>query len=271
MWEAINKIKTAASGQRAFNFVREISNFHRIQASTGYRAAAKWVAGKMEAAGFEVKVHSYPANPRQWYFQSKMFQEWDCRAGQLSLITPEERLLADYSVNPLSICPKSYGMEFRDKAVDIVLMDKGPDPKAYEGLKAEGALLFIRGHVSQYADWAIQQTGAIGFITDYMREIKPVRERYDLVDTLNYISFWWKHVEGEAQVGGFTLSPREGDRLAALCRKMAEEHAQDPSKPAFPQAKGFIDASLYDGAIEVVETYLPGRTDEDILITAHLC
>jgi hypothetical protein len=42
-------------------------------------------------------------------------------------------------------------------------------------------------------------------------------------------------------VGGFILSPHTGDNLAELCRSMAEEHAQDPIKPEFPQAKGFID------------------------------
>jgi hypothetical protein len=48
--------------------------------------------------------------------------------------------------------------------------------------------------VSEYVDWAIQQTGAIGFITDFMREMQPVRKRYDLGDALNYTSFWWKHI-----------------------------------------------------------------------------
>jgi len=271
VWEAIQKIKQAVNPQRAFESVLEISQFHRIQASPGYRAAATWVANRLQEDGFEVKVHSYPANPRQWYFQSKMFQEWDCQGGKLSLVTPEKKLLADYSLNPLSICPKSYGMDFREHPVNIVLMDKGPDPEAYPGLKAEGALLFIRGLVSEYMEWAIQKTGAIGFITDFMRELKPIRSRYDLPDALNYVSFWWKHIEGEPKVGGFTLSPHTGDNLAELCRKMAEEHAQDPTKPEFPQAKGFIDARLYDGAIEVVEAFLPGKTNEEILITAHLC
>jgi hypothetical protein len=32
-----------------------------------------------------------------------------------------------------------------------------------------------------------------------------------------------------------------------------------------------LTAFLYDGAIEVVEAFLPGKTDEEILITAHLC
>lgn len=270
MWGPIQKIKQAVNPQRAFDYVREISRYHRIQASPGYRAAAEWVANRLQQDGFEVKIHSYPANPHQKYFNSVMFQEWDCQAGQLNLVTPQEKLLADYSLDPLGICPKSYGMDFRHNTVNIVLMDKGSDPEAYQGLKAEGSLLFIRDHVSEYVDWAIQQTGAIGFITDFMRELKPVRNRYDLGNALNCVSFSWKHIEGEPQVGGFTLSPNAGDHLAELCRKMAEEYALDPTKPEFPQARGFIDARLYDGAIEVVETFLPGKTDEQILITAHL-
>ena len=66
----------------------------------------------------------------------------------------------------------------------------------------------VTQHNKEYVDWAIQQTGAIGFITDFMREMQPVRKLYDLGDALNYVSFWWKHIEGEPQVGGFTLSLR---------------------------------------------------------------
>ena len=123
MWGAIQKIKHAVNPQRAFDYVREISRYHRIQASPGYRAAAEWVANRLQQDGFEVKIHSYPANPYQSYFNSKMFQEWDCKGGQLSLVTPEEKLLADYSLDPLGICPKSYGMDFRQNPVNIVLLD----------------------------------------------------------------------------------------------------------------------------------------------------
>ncbi len=268
---AINKIIKAVSGERAFTAVKEISNFHRIQASTGYRAAAQHVHDRLKAAGLETRILSFDARADKWYLSSKMFQEWDCKGGKLNLVAPEERVLADYSVNMLSICPKSYPADFRDTPVDVVLLEHGADREAYKDLDARGKILFIRGHVSEYMDWAIQDTGAIGLITDFMREIPGIRSRYDLIDTLNYISFWWKHTPEEPKVFGFTLSPREGDKLVALCRKMTAEHAKDPSKPAYPQVTGYVDSSLYDGKIEVVETYLPGQIDEELLVTAHLC
>lgn len=271
MKETINQIKKAINGERALQDVREIANFHRIQASTGYRRAAEWVAARLKAEGLPVQIHSYPANKTQWYFQYKMFQEWDVKGGWLKLVSPHEKMLADFSTNNLHICPKSYPCDYRNKPLDIVLMDKGKDPKAYEGWDLKGKLLFVRGPVSDYVDWAITQTGALGFITDYMRELKGTRSRYDLQDTLNYISFWWNHLEGEAQTFGFTLTPRQGDKLAMLCLDMRAAHEADPQKPAYPQATCLIDSSLYDGSIEIVEAYLPGTTDESIIVTAHLC
>ncbi|HPH94386.1 MAG TPA: DUF4910 domain-containing protein [Anaerolineaceae bacterium] len=270
MLPAIQKIKNAISGERAFYLVREISNFHRIQASTGYRAAAKWVCARLQAEGLDARIRSFPANGDTWFFTSKMFQEWDCQAAGLNLVSPA-RCLADFNTNNLSVIQKSYPCDYRDQPLEIVLLDKGSDPGQYEGLDLKGKLVFVREHVSAYLDWAVKERGALGFITDYMRPIPDVRSRYDLLDTLNYISFWWKHTPDEPKTFGFVLTPREGDRLAQLCRDTAQAHEKDPAKDPYPRATCYIQSRLYDGEIEVVETVLPGETDEEVLIVAHLC
>lgn len=266
----LTKIKNTVSGDRAFYLVREISNFHRIQASTGYRAAAKYVTSKLQADGFDVHIKSYPADGKTWFFTSKMFKEWDCKAGSLNLVNPE-KCLADFNRNNLSVIQKSYPCDYRDQPLEIVLMDKGNDAKNYKAVDLKGKLLFVRDPFIDYMDWAIKERGAVGFISDFMREIPGVRARYDLHDILNYTSFWWKHSTDEPQAFGFVLTPRDGDELAKLCREMKQEHEKDPAKDEYPKATCYIDAKLYEGEIEVVETLLPGDTDEEVLIVAHLC
>jgi len=268
--ENLVKIGKAVSGERIFNTVREISNFHRIQASTGYRAAAQHVQKRLQEMGLNVLIRSYPADGKTWFYTSKMFREWDCREAVLDLVEPQKRLVS-FSANNMSVIQRSYPYDFRAQPLDIVLLDKGSDPDQYADLDLKGKLIFVRQHFQGFMDWAVKEKGALGFITDYIAEMEGVRTRADLYDVQTYTSFWWKCIDDEPHAFGFVLSPRMGDWLAKECLKKRAEHAQDPSKDAFLKARGFVDASIYDGHIEVVETWLPGETDEEVLIVSHLC
>lgn len=55
-------IDKACKGSEALGFAKEISAFHRIQASRGYRAAALRTARLLRENGLEVCIHSYPAD-----------------------------------------------------------------------------------------------------------------------------------------------------------------------------------------------------------------
>ena len=270
MKEIVEKIKNTVSGERTFFTVREISNFHRIQASTGFRAAAQHVHKRLEQDGIQTKICSYPADGKTWYLTQKIFKEWDCKDARLDLVLPARRL-ADFKTNNTSIIQKSYPCDYRNQPLDIVLLDKGADASQYEDLELKGKLIFIREHFDGYMDWAVKEKCAAGIISDFVRPMKGVRERGDLYDILNYTSFWWKHTDDEPQVFGFILTPREGDRLAEVCRSVRESHAKDPTSPQYPQATCYVDSAIYEGAIEVVEAFLPGETDEELMIVSHLC
>ena len=271
MREYIDIIRDAVSGERAYSEVLEVTNFHRIQASTGYRAAAEHVAKKLQADGIACQVLQYPSNEKTWYWASKAFKEWDCKGGWCDLVVPQRKRIADFRANNISVVQKSFPCDYSDTPLDVVMLDKGPDESAYEGLDLKGKVVFIRDDFNPYMEWAFSKRGAVGLITDFMREVPSVRARSDLYDIRNYTSFWWKDVKNEPNIFGFVLTPRQGDELAALIRKMQAEHEQDASKPACPQVVCKVEASLYDGYLDVVEATLPGETDEEILVVAHLC
>lgn len=269
MRQIIAPIQHAISGDRIYGRIREINNYHRIQASTGYRAAAEHVVKRLTDDGLDVTLKSYPANPETWYLTWKMFREWDCRAASLNLVAPE-RCLADFQTDNQSIIQRSYPCDYRNQPLDIVLLDKGKNAEAYADLDLTGKLVFVRDHFQAFM-WAIKDKGAVGFVTDYLRPLEGIRTRYDLYDTYNYTSFWWKHDADEPQTFGFVLTPRHGDELAQICREQRAKHEADSSHDRYPKATCYVDSSLYDGAIEVVETMLQGETNEEVLITSHLC
>ena len=271
MKKQIRLISDQIGGDRILNDVRKITTFHRIQASAGYREAAQAVTEQLQKEGLDCRLLSYPFDEERWYLAIKSFLEWDCQGAFLDLVEPEKKRLADFQANNISIIQKSFPCDYSKDSLDIVLLDKGSEEEHYKDLDLQGKLIFIRDDFSPYMDWAFEERGAVGFISDYMREAPGSRVRADLYDARNYSSFWWRDSRAEPNIFGFVLTPRQGDELAKLCKKMEEEHQKDTNKPRYPQAQCKIDSRLYPGNIEVVEVLLEGQSEEEILIVSHLC
>ncbi|NLW70507.1 MAG: DUF4910 domain-containing protein [Eubacteriaceae bacterium] len=254
-------IMEKVSKKRLLQNVNDVARFHRIQASTGFRAAAEFCKEKLKLWGIEAQIQSYPADEEVIFDTYPSFFEWDCKQAWCDLVYPEKRRIADFVGNNISIIQKSIPADYRDKPIDIVMLGKGTRREDYPELPdIKGKIVFVRGMGPQYT-WCFEE-GALGIIHDYIAETPGVRTRYDLFDTMTYSSFWWGR--GSKKGFGFTLSPREGDLLEAACKKAAAE-----GKCA--QVTCFVDSSLYKGSIENVDAFLPGQTEEEVLITAHLC
>lgn len=267
----IEKISKIVSGEGMLESIREISRYHRIQASKGYRAAAIHCRDKLMEYGIKAELLSYPAQNGHWYLTTKAFQEWECKEAYCNLVLPNSMPIADYSKDKLSLIQKSYPCDYRNTPIDIVLLDSGCDESAYEDIDLSGKIIFVRDNFHFYLDWAIEKRGAIGIITDHIAEVDGGRTRYDLLDIRKYNTFWWTRDDNKIRPFGFVLTPREGDKLAEICLKMRAEHELDNTKPPYPQVTCYVDSKFYDGTIENVSGILEGESDEEILITAHLC
>lgn len=247
---------------RLYQTLLEVTTFHRIQGSPTFRAAAQHVCDKLNRQGISAEVLSFPADEDTIFDTYPSFQEWSCKGAYCDIVEPFYRRIADFDRNNTSIIQKSIGCDYRDKPLEIVMLDKGTSPEAYEGVDFEGKLVFVREDMNKIYSWAIEEKGAVGIITDFVLHGEFVRDRYDQLDTLRYTSFWWQ--KGQKKSFGFVLTPREGDKLAAAIKE-AE------AKGETVKINCFIDAELYNGSIEDVTAFIPGETEEEILITAHLC
>ena len=263
-------IQHETSEKRLYNTVKEVSNFHRIQCSPGIRAACEWTCRKLQDQGFEARILSFDANPDTWYLSQKMFKEWDCREAYLNIVNWDNEKIADYGEEPLSLIQRSYPCDYRNEPLDIVLVER-LDDEYLQTLDLKGKLALISAMPRWMSNDIMTKYGAVGLIDDLVMEVEGVRQRNDLYDTLNYTSFWWRHTADEPQPFGFVLTPRVGDRLRKLCADMEAAWQKDNSLPRYPQATCYVDASLYDGHMEVVEAVLPGKSDEEIIMSAHIC
>ena len=251
-------LRPELSGARAFHHVERVSNYHRIQASPGFREAACYSAAALTDAGLLANVVSYPANTKTQFWSQKLWQEWVCHKATLKMVDGEQGLiLADFADCPISLIQRSHSTPPGGLTLQVVVLDRGDDEELYTDIDLAGKIVLTDGDIIKVRKWAVLKRGALGIISDRLTELHPIRHRFDLPDARQYTSFWWA---GEEQgCFGFVLSPKLGDIVRKKAAKgMVSVHAE-------------VVADFYDGAIENVEALIPGDSDEEILVVAHLC
>jgi aminopeptidase-like protein len=257
--ECINK---EFSGDRAKQFVSKIMNYHRIQATPGFREAAKYCKKVLSEFGLSSEVLTYPADWKSKYWSLDSFEEWDVSEASLYITEPEKyrKKLADYNDIKLSLIQRSAPAEIE---AEVVVLEDGEDLSEYENVNVKGKLVLTKGDFKIVYNLAVEKFGAIGIIFDGIKEVKPIRHRMDIPDAVQYSSFWW--TKKDKKCFGFVLSPKEGEKL----RKLIKERIKNNESPIKLKAK--VDSKFYEGNIEVVSAIIPGETDEEIIIISHLC
>ena len=258
LYQLIEQIWQACSGEAAWQTVASLSRYHRIQASPGHRQAAHLIQQQLDQAGLSAEILSFPANEQTIFWAYPSFKEWSCTEATLRLVAPPDKAetLADFRACPVSVIQRS--VPFEGEA-DVVLVEDGENDEGYQGLDVAGKVVLTRGDVRRVCELAVRQRGAAGILFDGMRVVDPVRPEGDLADVRQYTSFWWE--PGDTHCFGFVLTPRQGQALRRLLKK--------GNAPVRVWAK--VASSLYDGALEVVSGVIPGEAEAEILVTAHLC
>ncbi|MEI7769657.1 MAG: DUF4910 domain-containing protein [Chloroflexales bacterium] len=262
MFQALlSTIQDEVSGVAAKGLVARISQWHRIQASPMYREAAEWLHATLSGWGVQSDLESYPVGEGLLAWGEPLFQEWSCEEGWLDLLLPGGGALrlADYRALPLSLLPRSASA---DGEYELVVVAGGDRASDYAGLDVAGKLVLTRLSPMSVHRAAIEERGAAGVIFDGMRSIPEICPPGDLPDDTQYSSWWW--YGGEARAFGFALSPRAGADL----RRRAARAAKDGS-PLRLRAR--VRSTFSDGAIESVSARIPGESDEEVLLMAHLC
>ncbi len=251
--EIINK---EMSGNRAKEYIAEIIQHHRIQASPGFRAAAKYVAGLLIEFGVKNEILTYPGDGKSYYWVSLNPQEWDATDATLTLVEPENQILADYNEHKLSLIQRSAPV--KESIFEVILLEDGLNRKEYRNLNLKGKIVMTKGTVDRVYDLAVNDFGAVGIIYDGIWDLPKIRGRFDIPDAMQYTSFWWR--PNDKKCFGFVLSPKEGERIRKLFKQGKKV-----------KVKATVKSRFYNGKIEVVSALIPGKTDKEILLVAHLC
>jgi hypothetical protein len=256
-----NLFRQSYRAELAHRHVVAISQYHRIQASPGFRGAASYVADQLAAAGLEVVIRRYPADGRHSFWSAPGFLEWSCESATLETVdangSPTE-VLCDFAAVPTSLIQRSIPVEGDFEVVEL-RGKGGTDPADYEGCEVAGRLVLTNKPVAQVVQAAVRQRGAVGILFDGMS--LGGRSDLDLPDARQYTSFWWAGAT-EPDCWGFVLSPRQGRQMRA---RLAE------GQPV--QLRAAIHSHFYPGSFEVVDALIRGQADEveEVLLVSHLC
>jgi aminopeptidase YwaD len=255
------KLEKEISGQSALNHVVNIASYHRIQASPGLRAACIYAIDALKSYGVDAKLISYPANGLDYAWSSLMFQEWSCEDAWLKLLEPAEEAmyLARFNDEKIHVIQRSVATPPEGVIANVIVpSNKGEEPGDYEGLSVVGKMVLTNGDVQRVYNVAVNSMGAAGIICDAMFVRPPNLLEGELDDALKYTSFWWGELDEPGL--GFVVTPRTGK----LIRKMIREGKD-------VKIQGFIDSEIYDGYLDNVIATIPGATDEEVLVVAHIC
>lgn len=240
MYRHIRKaLAEAIDGERARGYVQQIWELDRHNTFAHFARSAAYVVETMKRSGLKAEVEAFPADGRARFGDFLAPKAWDVEAATLDLIEPEERRLADFSAEPLSLVMGSSATPAGGVTTDLVRLQRGGAATA----EVKGKIVFAPPSVE-----AALQRGALGIVTSHTNENLPT--------SLPYVNTFF--AEPRIPHVHFVLSHQAGRHVADLLKAgPARVHAD-------------VRARLYDGVLPAAVGLIPGTTDEEVLVIGHL-
>jgi aminopeptidase YwaD len=264
----INELRSAiaavADGDRVVSYIEEIIQYNRALGSKEYRAAAQYMLRMLERSGLETTVVEAPLDNEPVPYNWPSPFAWELDDAVFKITAPEEKTLVTYQQNtPMCVHSWSAATPPEGVTADLVYVGDGTRDEDYAGKDVRGKIVFA----DKGANWlvytlAIEKYGALGYVSDDILEIPPLKTRERFPDMVLWYTFYERGADGGPLTGwGFSISPRHGDYLRELLKR----------GPVQVHAK--VESRTFKGVMENPLGTIPGSTypEEEVLLVAHLC
>lgn len=251
----IQALRQEVSGERAFNYMVQISHYDRIQACEGWHDAAEMIKTELERIGYaDVEIEGWPSNGSRYYYTYRTPIGWRAKNAELWMVSPENERLCSYEEIPLTLVKHSNSADVEAELIDV---GTGVGKKDYEGKDVKGKIVLATAYTGTVMREAVLKRGALGVVTWYPPETRP-----GYPNMIRYTAIWPTWEEKDKIGFGFNVSKLQGWNL---------KKALDDGKKIVLKAK--VDAEYYDGKVEVLSAALPGSVEpeKEVLIIGHLC
>lgn len=255
--DLVKQLRDTISGQTALGYVQTISQFHRLPGFPGQVEAAREQQRLLRQAGLKSWMEIHPCDGQTKFWSEVAPSGWQVTKAELwaSGDNGVKVKLCDFSEHPLSLMAHSDATPERTEPYEVVVIENPENPQAYEGLSLKDKVVLVGNcQMDRVVSLAVDVYGAAGVLTDRMREYPGARTKVDLADSHNWNGFDWAGHPGKCF--GFSLTHRQAEWLR-----------QQKNPLVYP----LVEASHMDSEFANVLAYIPGRTDEEVLIVAHNC
>lgn len=240
---------------------KKLTDIEFKQTFREYRNAANYVYKILQEKGIDADFITFPADGKTTYQDFRTPLAWEASYGRVTVLKSEvpfdDPVVADYERHPFHLIKGSNGTPKGGVRARLLT-----EEQILNGEDATGAMvLFPTGkRVGSACISPILDRGAIGFISNYIGRGRE-EETPDCIAWCNAAtddhSHW--HVQSEdREFIGFSVSPRTGKALhQALGAGEVEVLVES-------------DARRYEGEIDAVCGYIPGKSEKEIWLIAHL-
>lgn len=259
--EEIRLLRNEISGDRAFEHIRVLTQWHRDSGMEGYFKAMDYVVEAAKTNGLQdVSIIKQP-------FDSN----YTAKSAELWMVEPVELKLADIGDHAVYLSDNSRDA---DVQAELVWVGNASD-EILKNMDVKGKIVLANANPGFVVANAVYKYGAIGVIAYTTSESKSL---FDFPDQIA-----WTRIpdppQGQKGTFAFSLSPRKGDTLRRVLEDKNEQDYFGTGKRAkggrvVVKAKVDVDIGAENRrtGTGMVEGWIRGTKykDQQIVITAHL-
>jgi hypothetical protein len=249
------------SGTEARRTAQDLTLFHRMRGSRGFRAAAERIRDRMQQYGLsDVQILALPADGKIFYGTQRSRPAWDAdfaelweqeRSGETWV---DARRIASYDTRPVTLAQDSASGKASAELVDV---GAGTDKADYEGKDVRGKLVLASAQPGPVLRLA-EEKGAAGVVS-YAQ---------------NQQSAWWKEDETLVRWGHLeTFPPPKGFAFMVSLRQARDwQERMTHGEPVRLRAE--VRAGQHAGSYDILTAVIPGSDPalkaEEIVLSCHL-
>ncbi len=264
---AIQALAAELSGTAARHTIQDLTLFHRIRGSRGFKAASEAIAERARAYGLAVDVISLPADGTVFYGTQRSRPAWDADFAELWEQRPDgaagsrrwvdgERI-ASWETRPITLAEDSAGGEVAAELVDV---GSGASEQDYRGKEVRGRLVLAGAQPGEVAALAVDRFGAAGIVS-YAQ---------------NQVTAWWREDENLVRWGHLATFPAPRTFAFMVSLKQARAWQQRLAGGAAVHLRAAVRAGQHPGSYDIVTAVIPGHDSlpavaaEEIVFSCHL-
>jgi aminopeptidase YwaD len=271
--QAVRALAAELSGTEARHTLQDLTLFHRMRGSRGFKAASDRIAERARSYGLAVEVISLPADGKAVYGTQRSRPAWDAEFAELweqrhvfegaegaAGAWADADRIASWEARPITLAEDSATGQV---AADLVDIGQGSTEKDYAGKDVRGKLVLAAAQPGQVAALAVGRFGAAGIVS-YAQNQPTAWSREDE----NLVR--WGHLETFA-------APRTFAFMISL--KQARAWQERLAAGGAVHLHATVIAAQHAGSYDIVTATIPGldgvgggghAAGEEVVLSCHL-